>query len=106
MIPMHSDVWVYKAGNIDDWGMPVQSDPIKLKGAVSYIYTRKQMMNAMGDIVVISATIALKGTDNVVEIGDSIVLPQSSYPEKKYDVHNVRPIYDLSGKVLLWQVTV
>lgn len=103
MIPLKQIVYIVKAGQADDWGVIQPGQEIQTKGRVDYQV--KQVKASDGTDVVSSATILLKGAQDI-SLDDSVKWIDAlghTYQRKPIQVN---PLTDLSGKVLFTQVIV
>jgi hypothetical protein len=103
MIPLKQTVYIVKSGQEDDWGIPQPGAEIPVKGRVDYQI--KKVTASDGQEVISSATILLKGAQDV-SLSDTIKWTDAlghTYERKPIQVN---PLADLSSKVLFTQVIV
>lgn len=103
MIPLKHTVTILKAGVEDDWGIPQPGTAINYKCRIDY--QTEKVTKADGEEAVASATILIKGLQDV-SYGDTVQWTDALNKTYKRKPIQIVPITDLDGKVLFTKVVV
>lgn len=103
MIPLKQTIYIVKAGQEDEWGIPQPGQEIAVKGRIDFEV--KKVTNAEGAEVVSSGTVLLKGAQDI-DLNDQIKWVDPLGKEHVRRPIQVNPLTDLSGKVLFTQVII
>lgn len=102
MIPTNDKIQLFKSGKTDSWGVATTStDPIHLKGMVTYTTDLKEVAGVNGEKVAITANIVFKGKLDI-NVKDEVSFDET----KRHTVIQVQRIRDLAGKTLFTKVVV